>query len=124
MYKHKGFATENSCTSTCNCLSSFIVGISEYVYCKPLDEISAAYVCLWGMAQKGNDLVKSKETSRLECAKKCHGNSECVGFEYKPKSADCFLTKTSWREFAPTGLTDWWSCEKKEGKTIYSVLLF
>ena len=81
-----------------------------------LDEGSAAYVCMWGLAQKENDVAKSKEASRMECANICHKNSECVGFEYNPTTKDCFLSKTSWREMTPTSLSNWWACEKKDGK--------
>ena len=81
-----------------------------------LDEISAAYVCMWAMAQKDNDIAKSKESSRMECAKKCQEHAECIGFDYKPSTTDCFLSKTSWRQYTPTGLSNWWVCEKKDGK--------
>ena len=82
-----------------------------------LDEVSAAYVCMWGMAQKDNDIAKSEETSRMECAKACNSNEECVGFDYNPTTKDCFLSKMSWRHVAPRSLSNWWVCEKKDGKS-------
>ena len=80
------------------------------------DDISSQYVCMSHYQQKDHDIAKSKETSRLECAKVCQNNAECVGFEYNPNSKDCHLTSTTWREFSPTGLSYWWACEKKDGK--------
>ena len=71
---------------------------------------------MWNMAQKGNDIAKSKSTSRMACAAACHANAECVGFEFHVSTKDCHLTKTSWRQFVPTGSSNWWVCEKKDGK--------
>ena len=80
------------------------------------DAISAEYVCMWGYAQKDHDIAKSKEFSRLECAKACHSNAECIGFDFSPVTKDCHLSKTKWREYSPGGLSNWWVCEKKDGK--------
>ena len=52
----------------------------------------------------------------MECAKVCHSNAECVGFEYNPSTKDCYLTKTIWRKKIPTGISNWWACEKKDGE--------
>ena len=71
---------------------------------------------MWGLAQNDNDIAKSKGTSRMECAKTCHENAECIGFEYNPSTKDCYLSKSSWREVPPTSSSNWWVCEKKEGK--------
>ena len=78
----------------------------------------AQFVCMWGYAQKNNDIAKSKEATRSECAKICNENDDCIGFEYNPTTKDCYLTKTAWKDFTPTGLSNWWSCEKKDGKRI------
>ena len=77
---------------------------------------------MWGFAQKDYDIAKSKETTRSECARICNGNAECIGFEYNPSTKDCYLTKTGWRTFSPTGLSNWWSCEKKDGKRKFNLM--
>ena len=76
---------------------------------------------MWSARQIENDIAKSKETSRMECARVCHSNAECIGFEYNPVTKDCYLSKTQWRELTPTGLANWWTCEKKEGNYTFSL---
>ena len=69
------------------------------------------------MTQNLMDIAESKEVSRMECAKKCHGNEACIGFEYNPTTNVCFLSNASWRQMVPTEFADWWVCEKKDGTT-------
>ena len=71
---------------------------------------------MWQLAQKENDIAKSKQDSRPACASMCHSNAECVGFEYNPTTKDCHLTKLKWREMSPTSMSNTWTCEKKEGR--------
>ena len=70
---------------------------------------------MWGMVQKDNDIDKSKEISREECAKQCEKNVDCIGFDFYPVNKDCFLSQTTWKELVPSGLSGRWVCEKKDG---------
>ena len=62
-------------------------------------------------------IILNTSHSRAECAKKCHENAECIGFEYYPASnRDCYLTKTPWQTVQPANTGSRWGCEKKGGK--------
>ena len=67
---------------------------------------------------KKEELSKTKETSRIECAEKCKQSAECVGFDFDTKSKDCSLSKTPWKTATgyPAGKSYMWVCEKKNGK--------
>ena len=93
---------------------------------KNSDPIIAQYVCMWNHQQSGYDMKHLTHIpSRASCARVCHDDAECIGFEYYPAgNRDCYLTKTPWQTVQPVANGGKWGCENKDGNQELLFLVF
>ena len=72
---------------------------------------------MWNYMQRDNDMKHLTHIpTRAKCARECHNNAECIGFEYYPAgNRDCYLSKTPWQTVQPVGGGSRWGCEHKGG---------
>ena len=73
---------------------------------------------MWNYYLNGYDMEHLTHIpTRAKCARECHNNAECIGFEYYPAgNRDCYLSKTPWQTVQPVAGGSRWGGEHKGGK--------